>query len=198
MQAFVKLLQEFGAVLSKYNPGAYKNLAPPLQDAEIEKNLRELNIKDENAKTLYLWKGGVQKEGGYLMMPFGELLTFGTIKEIIQGNDIYDSLLKPLISDNGEEIVLFNTKQGKHYGQLYLFSVPSLYLTHPIRCFDSLYSMIETTVEAYKENIYQFGKESKRLRIDWDKLTNLANKYNPKSTLWTNHNPLQWEDWYEI
>jgi len=198
METFKSLLQELDATLRQYNMPAYENLLPPLPDTEIDKNLQELGIDDEDLKALFQWKSGMGDENGPLMMNFGGLITFGSIKESIDFNEYFDPLLIPLISDNGEEMLLFNSKPGPHYGKLYLFSIAMLLIEHPMGYYDSLTAMVKTTIQAYKENIYKYEKGSNMVDIDFDKFFTIAKINNPNSIYWTEPDPHNEEEWYEI
>jgi hypothetical protein len=198
MEPFKMLLDKLDAALREYNPIAYENLRPPFPDAVIDKNLGELGISDENVKALFQWKGGMKYENGCRMMLFGGLLTFDSIKESIEFNEYYDPLLIPLISDNGEEMLLFNSKPGSHYGKLYFYSVPELYIEHPVSYYDSLNTMVQTTIKAYSKKAYEYNTDRNRLDIEGHKFDEIAKNYNKNCVYWTTYNPLKWEEWYEI
>ena len=198
MVTFTSLLQELDGTLRHYNMAAYENLLPPLPDTEIDKNLKELGIYDADLKALFQWKSGMRDEHGPLMMQHGGLITFDSIKSSIDFNEYYDPHLIPLISDNGEEMQLFNSKPGQHYGKLYLFSVPTLYIEHPVSYYDSLASMVKTTIVAYKEKAYEYDQESDWLDMNIDKFYAIAKRHNTHSVYWTIFNKLKWREWYEI
>jgi len=201
MQTFESLLDDLDHTLREYNMAAYENLLPPLPDAEIDENLMQLGIEDENVKSLFQWKGGVRDENGYFMMKYGVLLTFSSIKGSVEFNNAheakYSSKLIPLISDNGEDMLLFNTNPGPHYGKLYLFSVPMLLIEEPVSYYDSLYSMVQTTIDAYKEKAYMHD-DSAMLDMDEDKFESIAKKYNKVSVYWKYIDSDLPDDYYEI
>jgi len=199
METLKSLLEELDATLRQYNMAAYENLLPPFRDIIINKEMEEIGIDDENVRALFRWKGGMQHENGPLIMNHGSLITFESIKVLIDVNEYYDPLLIPLISDNGEQILLFNTKAGKHYGKIYLFSNSSLLIEHPASYYDSLSAMIKTTIEAYKQWAYQYDEDdSGCLNINFDKFFSIARKNNPNSVYWTDKVNEKWTEWYEI
>ncbi|MBG9377712.1 hypothetical protein I5907_15830 [Panacibacter sp. DH6] len=197
-QTFKSLLEELDGTLKNYNMQDYEKLQSPLPDKEIDEYLRELKINDENLKALFRWKNG-EKENSYCqMMEYGGLQSLKSIKESQSSFKLYDPLLIEIITDNGEESILFNNKPGTHYGKLYMYSVPQLYIEQPISYFDSLEAMVKTIIEGYKEKAFKRKTQKKRLHIDYDKFAAIAKKINKKSAYWKKHNPLKPEEWYEI
>ena len=197
MNSFESLILEFDATLQQYNMATYQNLLPPLSDEEMDKNLKELGINDENVKSLFQWKSGMRDSKLSQMMDYGSLLKFDDIKYLVSSNKYYDKHLVPLISENGEEIILFNTNPGPHYGKLYLFSVAQLYIDYPVSIYCSLPSMLETTVELYRTGGYQYDSKDNWLTIDFDKYNTVAQKLNTGCVYWTEHDEVI-PDWYEI
>lgn len=192
------LLAELDAVLQQYNMTEYLKLQPPLPDEEIDKYFEDFGIVDEDLKALYQWKNGEYVDSYSKLMDNGGIQSLQEIKNYLSFDKPYDSDLLEIISDNGEEALLFNKKKGPHYGKLYFYSVPCLYIEHPISYFDSIKAMLQTTIKAYKEGIYQYDNEDKWLNIDLKKFAVIAKKINRGSMYWTKHNPLREEDWYEI
>ncbi len=192
------LLKELDSVLRKYNMSEYLKLQPPLSDEEIDKYFEEFGIADEDLKALFQWKNGEQVESYCQLMDNGGIQSLQEIKNYLSFDKPYDSDLLEIISDNGEEALLFNKRKGPHYGKLYFYSVPCLYIEHPISYFDSINAMLQTTIEAYKEGVYQYDSEERWLNIDLKKFAVIAKKINPNSRYWIKHNPLLNEEWYEI
>jgi hypothetical protein len=191
METFKSLLQELDATLRQFNMPAYENLLPPLPDEEIDRNLKELGIEDEDVKALFQWKSGMRDEDGPLMMEFGGLITFDSIKSSIAFNKYYDPLLKPLISDNGEEMLLFNTKRGPHYGKLYLYSVLPLYIDYLVSYYDSLTAMVNTIIDGYKDEALVYDEERDWLDEDSRKFDKIAKNYNKNCVFWTDHDEVK-------
>jgi hypothetical protein len=197
MSSFESFILELDATLQQYNVATYQNLLPSLSDEEIDKGLQELGINDENIKSLFRWKSGIRDSKLSQMMDYGSLLKFDEIKYLISSNKYYDKCLVPLISENGEEILLFNTNPGPHYGKLYLFSVAQLYIEYPVSIYCSLSSMLETTIELYRTGGYQYDSKDNWLTIDFDKYDIVAKKLNTGCVYWTEHDEVI-PDWYEI
>jgi hypothetical protein len=198
MQTFKLLLEELDTALRKYNMPGYEKLQPPLPDKEIDEYLRELDINDDNLKALFQWKNGEKEDSYCQMMEYGGLQSLELIKESALTDKPYDPLLIEIISDNGEESILFNKKKGPHYGKLYMYSVGQLYIGHPISYFDSLETMVKTIIEAYKTETFKYDQENKWLDINFATFATIAKKINKKSAYWKKHNRLKWEEWYAI
>ncbi len=198
MNTFKTLISKLDTVLRKYNLSEYEKLQLPLTDKEIDKSLQELGINDENIKALFQWKNGEKEDSYCQMTERGGLMSLDAVKESKLHYNFYDPFLIALITDNGEESLLFNTKPGLHYGKLYLFSVSQLYIDHPIGYFDSLEAMVKTIIEAYNKKALFYDKEEEFLEYDGPKFREIAKKINKKSAYWTNHDPLREEEWYEI
>jgi len=192
------LLAELDTVLRKYNIVEYTKLQPPLPDEEIDKYFEEFGIEDEDLKALYQWKDGEQADSYSKLMKNGGIQSLQEVKKYLSFDKLYDTDLLEIISDNGEEALLFNKREGPHYGKLYFYSVPCLYIEHPISYFDSINAMLRTTIEAYKEGAYQYDDKARWLNIDRSKFATIAKKININSRYWTKHDPLREEDWYEI
>ena len=198
MQTIKSLLVELDAVLKQYNTPEYKKLQPPLPDSDIDKFLQEIGIHDENIKALFQWKNGEKEDSYCQMMNYGGMQSLEIIKEWRMIDRPFDQFLIEIITDNGEESLLFNNKKGPYYGMIYIYSIGLLYIEHPISYFDSLTSMIKTTIEAYKTKAFKYDKEDNWLDIDFKKYSVIAKKYNKKSAYWKKHDRLQWEEWYAI
>ena len=198
MNKFKTLLNAFDTVLQKHNPVAYRGLLPPLTDEEIDVYLANFSIEDEDLRLLYQWKAGTRMPMDGQMTDYGGLLTFDFLNKLLSRKFYYDPLLLPLISENGEEMLLFNSKPGQHYGKIYLYSVPQLYIEHPVSYFDSLQSMIQTITAAYEQGAYIFDSRENWLDTDYDKFHKIAITLNKSSVFWTEHDEVMWEEWYEI
>ena len=198
MQTFKSLLEELDATLKKYNMQEYEKLQSPLPTKEIDEYLKEIGINDEKVKALFQWKNGEKEDSYCQMMEYGGLQSLELIKERVMTNKTYDPSLIEIISDNGEESILFNNKIGSHYGKLYMYSVGQLYIGHPISYFDSLETMVKTIIEAYKTEAFKYDAENEWLNISFEKFASIAQKINKKSVYWKKHNRLKWEEWYEI
>lgn len=192
------LLKELDATLRNYNHIEYQKLQPPLPDEEIDNYFDKFGVIDKGLKALYQWKNGEKEDSYCQMMMYGGMQSLEAIEKSFLFDIPYDSFLLEIISDNGEERLLFNKKQGKHYGKLYMYSVPSLYIDFPISYFDSLDAMLRTTIEAYKNEAYIYDNERQWLNKDYHKYEAIAKSFNKNSAYWTNHNPLKQEEWYEI
>lgn len=194
MNLFQTLIMQFDKILKDDNPIEYAKLQYPLKVDEVEDAMNKLGIYDMDFRNLYLWKNGEADDSFCQLIECGGPLSLKNISSIV--NELsypYDSSLIPFISE-GEEMLLFNTKRGDHYGKIYFFSVPQLYIDFPISYYDSIHSMIETTMAAYKEKIYVYDFSKNMLTYDFEKLHNHIQKNNPRSAYWIHHDPLSFKD----
>lgn len=201
MNSFESLLNQFNDVLRKQNPIEYNKLLPPTSNFEIEKNLEELNIIDKNLTELYEWKGGRKKNSDCQICECGSLLSFTDIKEMIDlgVTETFDEMLKPIFSDGDASVLLlFNTTIGANYGKIYFYSIPDLYIDHPISYYDSLTSMLETWLEAYNKKIFRYDYDLNTFNFDYHDFIEIAKKLNKTSIYWKKHDPLKWEEWYKL
>jgi|GEM_PF-1933267 len=198
MSSFKDLVNKFDGILRQYNAKAYDSLLPALTDKETDDHLAAYSVDDKDVKCLYQWKAGIGNRDGWNMTEHGGLLTFDFVNRLRAKKFYYDPLLVPLIGDNGEDILLFNTNRGKHYGKVYLYSVPQLYIEHPVSYFDSLQTMVETFAAAYEQGAYQYDVGEDWLDIDDKKFSEIAAGYNKNSVFWTPHDEVMWKEWYEI
>lgn len=195
---FNNLLIEFDNILKQYNPVEYKKLLDPLSPNEVEIRLVQLGIEDIDFRSFYNWKNGERKDTFCEMMEYGGPLSLTTIKETISESYYpYNRSLIPFISE-GEEMLLFNIQKGRNYGKIYLFSPPQLYIDFPISYYDSIFSMIKTTIIAYQKKIYKYDFIKNRFQCNYYELHEQIKKMNPNSVFWSDHDPLHPEEWYEI
>lgn len=174
-----------------------KNFCPPLSSDEVKEKLYGLGIRDDDFIAFYNWKNGQREDSYCEMIEYGGPFSIEEIYEAIAGYHNYDPMLVPLISE-GEQMLLFNKKPGNNYGKIYFYSVPQLYSDFPISYYDSITSMIETTIVAYKKGLYIYDFNRNKLRFDYYKLHDFIKSMNPQSKFWTDHNSLNHEEWYEI
>ena len=189
MNSFKLLLEKFDVTLRKYNLDNYKKLQPPLPENEIDNYLNELGVKDENFKLLFCWKNGFdfRTEGKTRtqMFNFGTLLTLQYILEYKNDDpDFWEKTYIPLISTNDGDCLLFNNKKGKDYGKIHLYSPALLFIDNPISCYDSIYTMIETTIKAYEKKILVYDPDDNWLEENVKEFHILAKKYNQLSDYW--------------
>ncbi len=197
MQTFKALISELDSVLKTYNPVEYKKLQPPLPDDCVNKYLNEINITDQCFKALFQWKNGEEDSSYCQMTSDGGLQSLETIMQSKMFDKPYADSFIEVLSDNGEQSVLFNNRPGKHYGQLYFYSI-GLYMKYPISYYDSLETMIQTIIKAYTTGAYEYNNEKQFLNVNFDSFSLIAKQFNKSSIFWKAHNPLKWEDWYDI
>lgn len=195
-----KKLEELDSVIQSYNSLQYQKLQDPLNENDIEQYLNEVNISDKNVKALYQWKNGAKVNSQCEIIKYGVFCSLELLVEGYKNNldNTYDRSFITIVDDSDVRL-LFNNKQGSsHYGKIYLYSIPSLYIDYPISYFDSVESMIETSVQAYKEGVCFYDQKKNTLRFDESIFFILAKSINKGSAYWTDHDPLHDEDWYEI
>ncbi|MFL9483976.1 hypothetical protein ACI6Q2_14450 [Chitinophagaceae bacterium LWZ2-11] len=194
MEDFKHLLNELDEVLQKYNPDEYGKLQAPLPDDIINSKLQKAGINDDNVKAWFQWKNGEQEDTYAQIMECSGVLSLDDVEKYSNGNR-FNPLLKPLFSE-GDFMFLFNTNLGPHYGKLYFYSVACLYIDYPISYYDSMEDMVKTIIEAYRVGAYKY--ENDWLDVEESQFNNIAKSYNKNSVYWRSHNPLKWQEWYEI
>lgn len=198
MKQFNSLIKKIDEILATQNPVEYEKLQPPLSDEEIERKSIEIGVESVKFKSIYQWKNGEEDDTYCEIMKYGSFLSLNSIAELKKSSMYeYNPSFIPLISE-GEQMLLFNTNSGKHFGKIYLYSVPQLYIDYPISFYDSLEAMITTTIEAYQNKIYFYDFDEKELKINTKEFKELAKSLNQDSAYWTKHDTLRYEEWYEM
>jgi|HubBroStandDraft_6_1064221.scaffolds.fasta_scaffold1009981_1 hypothetical protein len=182
------LLTKFDKTLREYNLSNYHRLFPPLTESKIDAFLKSLEIDDEDLKKLFLWKNGFDpNQDPQIICQIFDcdlLLSINIIPDYIAANrEYWNNYFIPLLTDTTGKYVLFNNKVGEDYGKLYLYSNP-LFIIEPISYYDSIYSMIETTIEAYIQEVFKYNEEEDWLDINLNRFNTLAAKINTKSNHW--------------
>lgn len=192
MNRFEILLEEFDETLKKYNNTNYERLQPPLPNKKIESLLKQIGIVDKDVYTLYNWKNGVASEHLFAnIFCFGcSLLSLENVLKYKTNNYLKNSNMDGLVIlfDNQEECFLFNQNRGEDYGKLHLYSVPLLSIETPYSYFDSLASMLETTIDQYKNGglVYDQGRGSLDENIEVN--IEIYKKLNPLSAFYNREN----------
>lgn len=192
MKPLELLLNEFDEILRKYNPVNYERLYPPLVESELDTLLKKLKIKNEDFTTLYKWKNGFNFTiDSYICFDIffnGTLLSLDLVQEDIlfnQKHGTWRNSLIPLIGNDEREWLLFDNRKGKDYEKIFFYSpsIPSAAI-RPIKCYDSLCSLVKTTIEAYRKGILIYDKHEDWLKRDVFKYYELARDLNPNSEYW--------------
>jgi hypothetical protein len=192
MTSFELLLNEFDLALRKYNPVNYARLYPPLAELELEASLKNLKINNEDFGTLYKWKNGFDFNLNIFIscqiFDRGTLLSMSLVRQEVllnQEEDTWKKTFIPFIANATGEYLLFNNEMGKDYEKIFFYS-PSISSAalKPVSCYDSLALLIETTINAYKNNIFEYEEKRDRLKRDVYKYFELAKAKNSKSDFW--------------
>ncbi|HOZ68422.1 MAG TPA: hypothetical protein PLB49_02365 [Chitinophagaceae bacterium] len=178
------LLTGLGHILYYKNPKALEALEAPLPKDKINSLFSELGFFDEDLYALYSWKNGCAF--GKLVNPvFIFSTTILKLEEVVKYKKRYpddelnfEDLL--LIFANEEEGLLFNSSKGNDYGKIHLYSVPLLSIDKPVPYYDSLQSMLQTTITMYKENALELDVKTSFLDVDIEKSIEIYDRYNPK------------------
>lgn len=190
MKTFLELIEELDKILKISNAFNYQKLYPGVAVVEIDYYFHKLGIEDEYLRSLYSWKGGYNpdKVPGDLcqIMEFDVFLSMEAITGHIEANKTHESWedkFIPLVTDTTGQFILFNTEESDDYGKLYLYST-SLLIQKPISYYDSIYKMIETVIEEYKQGALVYDRQQDWLNCDIKKIRNIAGKINIKSDYW--------------
>jgi hypothetical protein len=189
MEPFEILLKEFDAVLRKYNPSNYAKLQDPLPDVQIDEFMKANGITEKAFRMLYQWKNGVNflKPMRCFIADWGAFLSIESIARSIkrQAEDSsWNSSFIPLMWNNSGDCLLFNNEKGKDHGRIHLFSVAMLYIDAPISMFDSIETMVQTYVEAYKQGGFVYSDEYGGLDIEEDEYYKIGGELNKQSKYW--------------
>lgn len=190
MKTSSELITEFDKILKINNAYNYKKLYAPVAIAEIDYYFQKFGIEDEYLRSLYSWKGGYDpdKVPGNLcqIMEFDVFLSLKAITDHVKANkthESWDDKFIPLITDTTGQFILLNTEKNTDYGKLFLYS-PSLLIPKPISYYDSVYTMIETTIEEYKQEALVYNQKEDWLDCDAMKIRTIAEKINLNSDYW--------------
>jgi hypothetical protein len=180
---------EFDLCLKKHNEQNYLNLYAPLSEKEVSNFMSLIGLENMEFKSLYLWKDGFDfnndQDKTCQIFGSGTFLSLDVIKKNINiARDLWGNSFIPLISDNSGDFLLLNNKTGKNYGKLHLFSPSLLFADDPISYYDSIESMIKTTICCYEQGILSFDPGKEWLKFDIRKHFEIAPKFNPKSKYW--------------
>lgn len=192
MKSFKILLDEFDTVLKKKNLSNYNKLGEPLPLKVIDEYFEKLNFHNLDLHLLYEWKNGFDDSisGSCDITDFGPFLS---LESIIKGTGLnseyklWPECFIPFINDFSGSWLLLNNQLDFVDEQIYLYS-PSLLFVEPITYFDSVYSMVETIIEAYNQNIFEYDPVSDFLDYDVPKFRKLGKAINKKSKYWSIEN----------
>lgn len=198
--SIIKQLLKFDKELQLRNNTEYNKLQPPLPKIEVKEYLQQIALDKTDFLDIYSWKNGAQIQDNCRIINYGVFLPIELLvnNELDEDNPYYDRDLITIV-DDAEEKLLFNSKRHSlHFGKIYLFSVPLLYIDFPISIYDSLAAMVETDTLAYEMGIYRYDFERKFLHYNYNKYEKIAKEINKESMFWKDHDPLREEDWYEL
>jgi len=191
MDSFNLLLQKFDSILKEYNINNYRKLKNPLDDKEIDSYLKELKVTDLNFKLFYSWKNGNEIDDLWnircQVFDFGSMITLNSIIKLRNKPDLYwNNFFIPIIATGDGDYLLYNNNdEANDYGKLHLFSPSLLFIEEPVSYYDSIFSLLETTMEAYKRSILKYDTKENWLDIDIKKYHEVAKRINVKSKYWT-------------
>jgi len=195
MRKMNRLISNLDSVLKEKNLSNYEKLSPPLQESEINDLLNRLNVNSNDFKMLYEWKNGFDPDEKVIgacqifnldtMLPLNWILKKVRINET---NPIWDDSFIPLITDSTGQFLLFNNRVGNNYGKIHLYSVSLFFIEEPISYYDSIASMIETTIEAYNAGALKYDSDEEWLDEDTMKFNQIARKINDNSNYWSQIN----------
>lgn len=197
MESFDLILNKLDSTLQRYNLVNYEKLESSLPTNETEFYLNKLNITDSDFRSLYYWKNGynVNKNVNNIcsVLEYGTFMSlesvYNTFLKNKTGSGRWDSpSLIPFITDSTGQYILFNNRNGANYGKLYLYSASILVAIDTISYYDSISSLLQTTIEAYEKGILKYIETEDWLDIDVRKFRDIAVKYNFNSKFWKHKN----------
>ncbi len=192
MRELNKLIKEFEATLKKYNLLNYEKLYNPLPEENLNNYLNQLGINDTRFKELFQWRNGFDIDINpnnicqiFEMDTFLSLETIARKMAVNENYKLWAAFFIPLMANSTGEYILFNSNfNSSSYGQLYLYS-ESLLIFEPVSCYDSISSLINITIVAYKEGIFKYDPIDDWLDINILKYNELARRLNKDAKYWT-------------
>lgn len=185
---FESLLIKFEETLKRYNPRNYEKLQPPLPEQQLNYHLDKLHLNYPEMKLLFGWRNGVNlSKGVYKSDKIFKMGTLLSLEDMVLSSEEFpheNPHLIPLVRDIAGEGLLINNEAGKDYGRIYLDSVSLLSLDDPYSCYDSIYSLLKTTIEAYETQALKYDYEEDYLDSDTSKFWEIAKELNPQSSYW--------------
>lgn len=185
---FESLIIKFEETLKKYNPRNYEKLQPPLPDGQINYYLDKLHLNYPEMKLLFGWKNGVNlSKGIYKSDMIFDMGTLLSLEDMVLSSEEFpheNPHLIPLARDIAGDGLLINNEAGKDYGRIYLYSVALLSIDDPSSCYDSIFSLLKTTIGAYETEALKYDYEEDYLDMDTTKFWEIAKELNPQSDWW--------------
>jgi hypothetical protein len=194
MHSIKILLEELDQILQEHNQDNYKKLKVSLPDTEINYYLKKLGINDQNFELFFEWRNGNDineiSNQHCQIFDFGSIISLESIVKLTITNtkkelNSWKSSFTPVIANGEGDFLLYNNDEKQDdYGKLHLFSASLLFIEEPISYYDSLETLIKTTIEAYKQSIFRYDPKRKWLNMDLDRYFEIAKVINNKSKYW--------------
>ncbi len=187
MLQLAQALIELEKCLLKYNKVNLDRLQPPLEHSILEDILAKNNCDDHNIRLLYQWRTGVPFDDhttqvfGFGCAPLNIHLVFEYQKKF--PISLPDHLL-PIFAFGNDEVLLYNKSKGPDHGRIHLFSVSLLSIDPPLSYYDSLQSMLLTTIELYQKGGIVFDPNNDRLDLDSELIAKITIENNPNSSFY--------------
>lgn len=180
--------------LKEYCSSLYQRLLNPLEKEKINKLLQQIGVDDSDLEELYLWKNGILNDGSLPTHSF-DYTSFGVIPpleyavmiyQMESENDLWSKSLIPIVSSYAGDFLLFESdKNSKTYGMIYLYSPTLGYVYDLVTYFDSLESMISTTVESFRAGAFTYNNKEMVFDVsNQDMQFSIAAELNPRSEYW--------------
>jgi hypothetical protein len=196
MDYLQKLMVELERILKQYSPYLYERLRSPLDSSIIKDGFGKFGIYDEKIIELYQWKDGINNDGTVPTNAF-EFCSFGVLLSLEYASTIYtsqilsnqwDKSIFPIIGNFSGDFLLYNSDpQSEQYGMISLYS-PALFFMEDLPLYyDSIESMIKTTIECFITGAYKYDNKNLLLDVDLDLQYEISAKLNPKSSYWDDY-----------
>ncbi len=197
MNKLEKSISALDHCLKKYCEALYQRLLNPLEKEKVKELFQQIGVDDSDLEKLYLWKNGIPYDVSLPTYSF-DYTSFGVIPpleyavEIYQmesQNDLWSKSLVPIVCSYAGDFLLYESdKNSQTYGVIYLFSPNLGYVYDLITYFDSLESMILTTVESFKSGVFVYNNNEMVFEVnDRSMQFNIATKLNPRSEYWDDY-----------
>lgn len=183
IQMIKELLRELESLLVTKNELGFNALKVPLPEKQRKSLIDSLDFFDQALYDLYSWRDGCSS--GNLSKPIFDFdTTLFALQDVVKYKSEcpfgpFSSKKLLLIFASEEDGLLFNHQEGFEYGKIHLYSVPMLSIENPKPYYDSLLTMLQTTIAFYENDIFTYNVKTNFIEKDMDKGIDIYNRYNP-------------------
>ena len=192
------LIKEFDNCLKKYCSYIYDYYQNSLPEEEIDMHMNKMGILNDDYKTLYKWKNGLDLGASrsfpkeFRISDFGNIVSlddalhqFTEIRK--SGTELEWPASQVVMFDNliGERLLLETDKNSPYNNFVFCYHSYGSDACQSISYYDSIEKMLITLIEQFEQKALWFDDSKGFLEIDFDKLFEIGKIINHKSEYWT-------------